>query len=124
VLNFTDEVQKAMDEIVVFSNETFIEFINTGIKSKNEINLKQVKERHAFKYFELGIFLINGGVVPALLDVIMQNAYELIIGCFDSKDTIDVLRLQLLFVKKAISLLHQGNLTDYIYFLIKWLRRI
>lgn len=54
--------------------------------------------------------------MPELLDALMQNAYETIIESYENKNEIEIIRLQLLFVRKAIGLLHIGDMKSYIIF--------
>lgn len=52
------------------------------------------------------------GASQDLLDILIQDAYETIIE-HANKSELSILRLQLLFVKKAIFLLHECKYDDY-----------
>jgi len=111
-------MQKAVDEIVISSNEFYIDFTSVAmIVPKNEINFHDIQEDQAIKFFEFGINLIYGGLMPDLLELSMQNAYEIIMESCAHKENTDIIRLQLLYVRKAIHLLHVGELEHYMAFL-------
>ncbi|MCL2357835.1 MAG: hypothetical protein FWC70_11915 [Defluviitaleaceae bacterium] len=110
IMNLTREEQAALNEIADLCNQEYYEFTLPSFKTKKDINFNNEKQI-AFEYFKFGMNLIIGGLTPAALDILMENTYEKILEGFNNKG---VLRLQLLFVKKAIGLLHVGKISDYI----------
>lgn len=115
ILNFSDELQGAMDNIVKYTSEFYIKSKKSAIICPcNSTNFYELKEQKSIKYLEYGITLIQGGIMPDLLEILMENIYEIIIDNCDENE-LKLLRLQLLFIKKSVKLFHTGNLKDYFF---------
>lgn len=119
-LRFDDEIQIAMDNLIVFINDFYIKHETKSLKPKCNIDFYNLekdihKEKVAREYFKFGLTLIYHGLMPAALNIIMENAYEVIIDNF-KEENIKILRLELLFIKKSISLLHIGERKEFIDF--------
>lgn len=115
ILNFTDEMQDTVDKLIVSINEIYINSITSLVIPRKNFDFNLAENQNPLIYFRFGISLIYDGVSPSLLNVLMQNAYEVILeNCIDNKS---IMRLQLLIVKESINLFYIHNIEKYISFI-------
>ena len=109
VLNFTDEMQHKIDDAVIIVTEKYMEYITRKViypKYNQPFNFHD--SDYTLNYAEYCLNLIFSGIAPDLLDILVQNIYDEIMDSIEDKGQSQAIRLQLLFVKKAIKILHLG----------------
>jgi len=117
-VNYIAKKQISLDKLIVYMTETYIEsHFNLDPQelynfSETGMNFMLLKNDKALRFFDFGFMLIEYGTDPSLLNIMMQNTYEIIIENAQENELIN-LRLQLLFLKYAIQLLHKCDYKDY-----------
>ena len=120
MMNLRDQCTRtSMDQTIILLTEGFIKSKQAsksfGLKGPERIDFSilNLKDKVS-KFIDYGIHLIDCGAMPQTLEIVLQDIYEdAVFG--STKEVLEKLRIHLLFVKKSVQLLHQGQYDDYFY---------
>ena len=119
ILNFNEETYHAIDKAVwsLFQiyKDTKAKYVKSIIHTpENKIDIDQVQENYLENFIHYGLALIDGGLHPYAVEMLLENAFYVFIDkCSGQKRK--YLRLQLLYVKKAL-LMIQTDTENYLSF--------
>ena len=116
------DTQKKLDEIFLFITAYYkenwlIPKVFNIYDVDNRYDFAALTENKAEAYFKYGFSLVMSGVGPFIRKVLMQEVFDIIVNN-STKDELDTLRIQLLFVKETIALIEEmGSIDGYKEFL-------
>lgn len=119
ILNFDVETYHAIDEAVWSLFQIYKDTKEKYVKSiihtpENMVDIDQVEENYLENFIHYGLALLDGGLHPYAVEMLLENAFDILIGkCSDQKRK--YLRLQLLYVKKALPMI-QTDTENYLSF--------
>lgn len=119
VLNFNEETYQAIDEAIrklfqIYA-DTKAEYVKAIIHTpKNKVDIDKVQGDYLENFIYYGLALVDGGLHPYAVEMLLENAYEVFLGQCSGQER-KRLRLQLLYVKKALLLL-QMDVENYLSF--------
>lgn len=115
-LELSEELQKSMNELIIYITESYIEFVVKG----NDLNNKDLNESNpndiAKIYFHYSLEMMFSGVYPDTYQIMMQNYYEskMLLLISSKVDNLIDIRIQMLFVLYGCKLLHMGKREEYL----------
>ena len=113
-MNFTDEEQKAVNDIVIYSVNTYIDYFYKGKNLKVFKADLDIEKNIAKSFFIYTLDLMLSGVFPETFNILTQNYYESKMQLLTTEDNIEVVRVQMLYVLYTSKLLHQRKINDFL----------
>ena len=108
-IGFSTEKQKAMNELILFMLDKYIDYMIHGGDVTCGALCEDKDEDIPKMFFLYGMDLLLSGLFPEAYHILMQNYYDSKMSSLEGRKKFDDIRLQMLFVLQASLLLHEGR---------------
>lgn len=112
-MNFSEETQKAINDIVIYSINAYIDYYKG--KSLEDLKREIDAEKNVAKSFYIyTLDLMLSGVFPETFCILTQNYYESTMQLIETQENIKTIRIQMLYVLYSSRLLHENNVNRFL----------